>query len=281
MRQYTILLVDYEPRSIERTRVPLVRAGYRVELATDGLSAIEAFHRIKPDLVLIEAMIPKKHGFEVCQELKRTPAGKKTPIVITTAVYRNRRYRTQALHIYGCDDYLEKPISEEALLEAVRRHLGEAEEPVARPSPAGAASPGENDPAELEIAARLDAIFSPGRPEAEEPAQLPEGARARPTKAEILAFDPNRARRARKTASRPVERAASEPQALSAGSAGALPALALDPRSDSPPLAQEAPGQKAASVEDLAGGSSGEGWVWAALLFFFLLGGWVLYGLLV
>jgi TonB family protein len=119
MANYTILLIDYEPRSIERFRDPLVSGGYAVEIATDGVSGIEAFHRLSPDMVLVEAMIPKKHGFEVCQELKRTPHGRRTPILITTGVYKGRKYRTQALHIYGCDEYIEKPIAPEQLLEVV------------------------------------------------------------------------------------------------------------------------------------------------------------------
>ncbi|HEX4824633.1 MAG TPA: TonB family protein [Candidatus Polarisedimenticolaceae bacterium] len=119
MAHRTILLIDYEPRSIERFRQPLTDAGYGVEVATDGVSGIEAFHRLSPDMVLVEAMIPKRHGFEVCQELKRTPHGKRTPVLITTGVYKGRKYRTQALHIYGCDEYIEKPIAPEQLLAVV------------------------------------------------------------------------------------------------------------------------------------------------------------------
>jgi TonB family protein len=124
MANYTILLIDYEPRSIERFRQPLTDAGYTVEVATDGITGIEAFHRLSPDMVLVEAMIPKKHGFEVCQELKRTPHGRKTPILITTGVYKGRKYRTQALHIYGCDEYIEKPIAPEQLLGVVGKFFG-------------------------------------------------------------------------------------------------------------------------------------------------------------
>src|SRR5882672_12746067 len=124
MANYTILLIDYEPRSIERFREPLAAAGYTIEIATDGVSGIEAFHRLSPDMVLVEAMIPKKHGFEVCQELKRTPHGRRTPVIITTGVYKGRKYRTQALHIYGCDEYIEKPIAPEQLLKVVGRFLG-------------------------------------------------------------------------------------------------------------------------------------------------------------
>src|SRR5882672_5646075 len=126
MANYTILLIDYEPRSIERFREPLIAAGYTIEIATDGVSGIEAFHRLNPDMVLVEAMIPKKHGFEVCQELKRTPHGRRTPVLITTGVYKGRKYRTQALHIYGCDEYIEKPIAPEQLLAIVGRFLGSA-----------------------------------------------------------------------------------------------------------------------------------------------------------
>lgn len=150
MANYTILLIDYEPRSIERFRDPLVAAGYKVEIATDGVSGIETFHRINPDMVLVEAMIPKKHGFEVCQELKRSAHGRRTPVLITTGVYKGRKYRTQALHIYGCDEYIEKPIAPEQLLEIVGKFFGPgAAAPGARgaePAPAPAERTGERAP---------------------------------------------------------------------------------------------------------------------------------------
>ena len=70
MADYTILIIDYEPRSIQMLRAPLERAGYRVEVATDGQSGIQKFNALKPSAVIIEAMLPKRHGFEVCRELK-------------------------------------------------------------------------------------------------------------------------------------------------------------------------------------------------------------------
>ena len=182
MANYTILLIDYEPRSIERFRDPLIGAGYAVELATDGIAGVEAFHRLNPDMVLVEAMIPKKHGFEVCQELKRTPHGRRTPVIITTGVYKGRKYRTQALHIYGCDEYIEKPIAPAQLLEIVGRFLGpgvaapsaESTAPlpvtsgsgghaIARENVDAIAKPGPSvvqDDGEEEITARLDALLS-------------------------------------------------------------------------------------------------------------------------
>jgi len=68
-------------------------------------------------------MIPKKHGFEVCQEIKKVPEGKSTPVIIMTGVYKGRKYRTQAMHVHGCDEYVEKPITPEALLEIVKRFV--------------------------------------------------------------------------------------------------------------------------------------------------------------
>ena len=75
MRDYKILVVDYEPRGIQQLREPLEAEGFDVEVVKDGLTALEVFNRYKPHLTLIEAMLPKKHGFEVCQDLKKTPHG--------------------------------------------------------------------------------------------------------------------------------------------------------------------------------------------------------------
>jgi len=129
-----VLLIDYDPESIESTRGPLVKAGYEVEVASDGIAGLEAFERLKPDLVLIEPMVPKKHGFQVCQEIKSTTAGRNTPVLITTAFYRGRKHRTEARESYGCDDYLEKPIAEALLLSTCGKFLIDTDEP---PIPVG------------------------------------------------------------------------------------------------------------------------------------------------
>jgi len=178
MAKYTILLVDYDPRSIGRTCKPLEEAGFRVEVAKDGLAAIEAFAKIGPDLVLLEAMIPKKHGFEVCQEMKRTPAGQKTPVIIITAVYKGRKYRMQALHLHGADEYVERPVPDDRLVRICSEHLGRAGAKVVAPASAPAKSKSEpsapagkrktkakttsspHTPEEDEILAHLDAILT-------------------------------------------------------------------------------------------------------------------------
>lgn len=140
MSNYTLLLIDYEPRSIERMRRPLEQAGIRVEVATDGAAGLEAFERLQPDAVIVEAMLPKRHGFEVCQEIKRSANGKRTPVIVTTGVYKGRRYRTQAMHIHGADDYLEKPLTDEQIVQTVQRFLADRPQRPERPSPATAPS---------------------------------------------------------------------------------------------------------------------------------------------
>jgi CheY-like chemotaxis protein len=195
MRHYTILLIDYEPRSIERTRRPLADAGFVVYVATDGVTGLASFLEKEPDLVILEAMLPKKHGFEVCQEMKRTAHGKRTPVFVQTAVYKGRKYRSQAMHIYGADEYLEKPYTEEFLIETVRTRLaippgekiapptvsidekeaegileildpdGPSRERSARPASVGTGArlPSDPDhPADDEISRKLDDLFAFG-----------------------------------------------------------------------------------------------------------------------
>ncbi len=206
MSNYTILLIDYDPRSTEQLSSSLAGAGYRVEVAEDGLAGIEAFSRVRPHLTLIEAMIPKKHGFEVCQELKRTSHGRQSAIVIMTAVYKGRKYRQNALHDYGCDEYLEKPFSDKLLLETVRKFCPAGEAPAApdpEPEPAAArdeptAAPDleptaqaveseESDPfiagddqAECEISERLDEMMIGSGPAAPAEPREPVGSAAGP-----------------------------------------------------------------------------------------------------
>ena len=136
MPDYMILLIDYDPRSIERATALLAGAGYTVEVAKNGIDGLAAFKRLRPALVLVEAMLPKKHGFEVCQEIKQSVAGATVPVVIFTSVYKGRKYRSQAFHLYKCDEYLEKPVPDERLLEVVRGLLPKAQvadTPVPRP----------------------------------------------------------------------------------------------------------------------------------------------------
>jgi len=123
MPDYTILIIDYEPRNIKKLTSLFEQQGYRVEVALDGFAGIDKFEKVRPDLTLVEAMLPRKHGFEVCETIKKSAHGKNSTVFIITAVYKGRKYRWQARHQYGCDEYIEKPISDEKLLELVNASL--------------------------------------------------------------------------------------------------------------------------------------------------------------
>ena len=158
MSKYKVLVIDYEPRGIQQLAVPLKSAGYEVTVEKDGVSGVRAFIRIKPDLVVVEAMLPKKNGFEVCQDLKKTPEGMKTPIIIVSSVYKGRKYRTQALHHYGCNEYMEKPVEPETLLKTVDRLLTTSTA-AAAPKRSSPSTPAKTDNLEAEILTRLDEIM--------------------------------------------------------------------------------------------------------------------------
>ncbi|MCI0417492.1 response regulator, partial [bacterium] len=111
-----ILVVDYDPKSLSHTRDILQTAGFEVVICSDGLSALDHFRTMNPDLVLLSAMLPKMHGFEVCSNIRKIPGGEKTPVVIITDVYKGKRYRLDAINKYGATEYIEKPIADSNLV---------------------------------------------------------------------------------------------------------------------------------------------------------------------
>ena len=125
MADYTILIIDYEPRNVQRLTDTLEGAGFNVAVANDGVSGFRAFERLRPDLTLVEVMLPRRSGLEVCRDLKRTDHGRESLVVMMTSRFRGRIYRSQALHQYGADGYLEKPVPEDQLQAILRELTGE------------------------------------------------------------------------------------------------------------------------------------------------------------
>lgn len=123
MPKPTVLLVDYDPKRIQATSRPFEAAGWAVEVARDGVAGVEAFGRVRPDVVFVEMMLPKRHGFEVCQELRRMRPDRKTAVYILGSTHAER-YRLQALGA-GANDYLARPVPDERLLELCRDAFAE------------------------------------------------------------------------------------------------------------------------------------------------------------
>ena len=118
-----ILAVDDDPdilRMLDRT---LRSAGYLVEQARDGREAEEKLKTGKYDLVVLDAMLPYVHGFEICARLKATPRTRTVPVILVSAVYRGWRYAHDARETFGADDYLEKPFHIPELLRRVEARL--------------------------------------------------------------------------------------------------------------------------------------------------------------
>ena len=121
---HKILVVDDEEAISLALEFLLQRAGYEVAVARDGVEALERIAAWRPDLVLLDIMMPGKDGFEVCQSVREmndlTPQPK---IVMLTSKGRDVE-RTKGLAV-GADDYVVKPFSTEELLQRIARHLGQ------------------------------------------------------------------------------------------------------------------------------------------------------------
>lgn len=117
----TILVVDDEPRILDVVRRYLERDGYAVRLARDGQEAIDAFHAEQPALVVLDLMLPRVDGWQVCRELRRVSA---VPILMLTA--RAEESDTLLGLDLGADDYMTKPFSPRELVARVRALLRRA-----------------------------------------------------------------------------------------------------------------------------------------------------------
>lgn len=123
-----VLIADDEPDILEILKYNLVNEGYHVYTAKDGDEAIEKAKMAQPDLVVLDIMMPKKNGVEVCEILRAQPAFKNTLILFLTAL-SDEGTQIKGLET-GADDYISKPISPKVFLSKVNslfRRLNKAE----------------------------------------------------------------------------------------------------------------------------------------------------------
>ncbi|MDN5343965.1 MAG: two-component system, OmpR family, alkaline phosphatase synthesis response regulator PhoP [Clostridia bacterium] len=118
-----VLIVDDEPAILELVAFNLEQAGYATSTASDGAEALEKVAAEKPDLVILDVMLPKVDGFEVCRSIR---ARGNTPILMLTA-RKEEVDRVLGLEL-GADDYLTKPFSPRELVARVRAILRRAAE---------------------------------------------------------------------------------------------------------------------------------------------------------
>lgn len=117
----TILVVEDEAALLALLRYNLERQGFHVEEATDGQEALLRIAEAKPDLVLLDWMLPAMSGIEVCRQIRRRPATRDLPVIMVTARTEDQD-AVRALDT-GADDYITKPFAVEALLARIRALL--------------------------------------------------------------------------------------------------------------------------------------------------------------
>jgi DNA-binding response OmpR family regulator len=121
---HKVLIADDEPNIVISLEYLMKRAGYDVSVARDGQEAIDAIRRERPRLVLLDVMMPKKSGYDVCQELRADEQLKDTLVLMLTAKGRDTDI-DKGLGV-GADAYMTKPFATKELVAKVAEMLGAA-----------------------------------------------------------------------------------------------------------------------------------------------------------
>ena len=116
-----ILVVDDEPDLLELVRVNLSQAGYTVDLASDGSEALRLLESSKPDLVILDLMLPDVSGTEICRQIRANPDLARLPVLMLTALSQEVD-RVVGFEL-GADDYVTKPFSPRELVLRVKALL--------------------------------------------------------------------------------------------------------------------------------------------------------------
>ncbi len=118
-----ILVVDDEPNIVLSLEFLMKQAGFQVRTASDGEAALAAVAAEAPDLVLLDVMMPRKNGYEVCQAIRANPDCKGVRIIMLTA--KGREVEREKGLALGADDYITKPFSTQEVVDRVRELLAE------------------------------------------------------------------------------------------------------------------------------------------------------------
>jgi len=124
-RDPLVLVVDDEPDTAELIRDTLRAEGFRTQVAHHGRQAVELIGRKRPDLVILDIMMPEMSGFQVLEALAADPATANIPVLVLTA--RGDEQDVQRGLALGARRYMSKPFDVTALVAEVRRHLGSHE----------------------------------------------------------------------------------------------------------------------------------------------------------
>ncbi|CAN5704189.1 response regulator [soil metagenome] len=117
-----ILLVDDHEQNLELLEAYLEGVGAELRLAKDGMEALRKVEERRPDLILLDVMMPRLSGYQVCRKLKGEAGTRGIPIIMVTAL--NEVSDVEKAHESGADGFLSKPINKQELVERVEAELG-------------------------------------------------------------------------------------------------------------------------------------------------------------
>ena len=113
----SVLIVDDEPNILLSLQFVMKKAGYEVHTASNGEEALDQIARLKPNVVLLDVMMPKLDGFTVCERIRATPEWQAVRVIMLTA--RGRDVEREKGIGLGADDYITKPFSTKDALDRV------------------------------------------------------------------------------------------------------------------------------------------------------------------
>ena len=121
MANERIIIVDDDVNILELFRDVLEGRGFAVEIFTRGWDALQQISRYQPDLVILDIMMPRVNGYEVCQIIKDNPKTQHIPVIFLSALSHQEALRKAAEG--GVDDFILKPCTPERLIKHVERQL--------------------------------------------------------------------------------------------------------------------------------------------------------------
>lgn len=124
----TVVCIEDEPEMVDLIKLILGRKGFELIGAMGGREGLDAIRRIKPDLVLLDLMMPDMDGWEVYQQIKADDELRRIPVIVVTAKAQSID-KVLGLHIAKVDDYVTKPFGPQELLQSVERVLAKATRP--------------------------------------------------------------------------------------------------------------------------------------------------------
>ena len=121
-----VLVVDDEPDMVEMIRMMLENADYEVVVGHNGSEGVDQARGVKPDLIILDLMMPEMDGFEACKQIKSDPSLAGIPVLVLTAIGQQLSHtqyaRSQGLELES-DDYIDKPVDPGVLLSRITELL--------------------------------------------------------------------------------------------------------------------------------------------------------------